>query len=96
MTLYEKDFPKVFVEQFAVPDYQRAKEIFEKSGVETIELPDSEIEKWKALVPMEEHVAPWVKATTKASGLPEAKVRQILKRYKELADEYEKIYTDLW
>lgn len=96
MTLYEKDFPKVFVEQFALPDFKKAKEIFEKSGVEIIELADSEIEKWKTLVPLEEHVAPWVKATTKASGIPEAKVREILKRYKDLADEYEKVYTALW
>ena len=96
MTLYETDFPKAFVEQFAVPDYHRAKEIFEKNGIEMIDLPDSEIEKWKALVPLEQHVDPWVKATVKASGQPEAKVREILKRYKELADQYETQYTELW
>ena len=96
MTLYQTDFPKAFVEKFAVPDYHRAKEIFEKKGVELIELSDAEIEKWKALVPIEQHVAPWVKATAKSSGQSEAKVREILKRYKELADEYEKVYSDLW
>ena len=79
MTLYETDFPKAFVEKFALPDYQRAKEIFEKDGVELIELPDAEIDKWKALVPLAQHVEPWVKATVKASGQPESKVREILK-----------------
>lgn len=96
MQLYENDFPKVFVEKFAVPDYIRAKEVFEKNGIEIIELPESEIDEWKALVPLDKHVEPWVQATVKASGQSEALVRQILKRYKELADQYEKEYTDIW
>ena len=96
MELYEKDFPKVFVEKFALPEYKRAMDIFAKNGVETIELPDAEIEKWKAAVPLDKHVTPWVKAVTKSSGQPETKVREILKRYKELADKFEKEYTTLW
>ena len=96
MDLYENDFPRVFVEQFAVPDYKKAFDVFKDAGVEVIELPDSEIEKWKALEPLDKHVEPWVKATTKASGLSESRVREILRRYKDLADEFEKKYTDMW
>ena len=96
MDLYEKDFPKVFVEKFAVPDYKKAFEVFKNNGVEIIVLPDSEIDKWKALEPLDKHVEPWVKATTKASGLSESRVREILQRYKDLADEYEKKYTEMF
>lgn len=96
MELYEKDFPKVFVEKFAVPFYKKAFEIFKKNGVEVIALPDSEMEKWKALVPLDKQVEPWVKWTTKTSGLSESRVREILERYKDLANEFEKKYTDIW
>jgi TRAP-type C4-dicarboxylate transport system substrate-binding protein len=96
MQLYEKDFPKVFVEKFAVPAYKQSFELFKKYGVEIIVLPDTEIEKWKALEPMDQHVKPWLEATVKASGLPESRVREILNRYKQLADEYEKTYTAVW
>ncbi len=94
--LYEKDFPEVFVEKFAVPDYEKSIEIFKKQGVETIVLSDAEIEKWKVLEPHDKHVEPWVKWTVKTSGLPESKVREILERYKQLADEFEKKYTAVW
>ena len=96
MQLYEKDFPRVFVEQFAVPEYKRSLEIFKKEGVEIIRFPDAEIEKWKALEPTEKHVTPWIKAIVKGSHLPEPRVREIMERYKQLIDEYEKIYTDVW
>jgi TRAP-type C4-dicarboxylate transport system substrate-binding protein len=96
MQLYEKDFPKVFVEKFAVPYYKKSFDIFKEHGVKVIVLPDAEIEKWKALEPLDKHVAPWIKATVKGSGLTESRVREILERYKELADEFEKIYTDVW
>jgi TRAP-type C4-dicarboxylate transport system substrate-binding protein len=96
MQLYEKDFPKVFVEKFAVPDYKRSFELFKQYGVEVIVLSDAEIAKWKALEPMDQHVKPWLEATVKASGLSESRVMQILNRYKELADEYEKTHTAVW
>lgn len=94
--LKEQDFPKVFIEKFAVPEYQKAMDKLKKQGVETIELPDEELEKWKALEPLDVHVAPWLKRTVKGSGLPEARVMQILNRYKELADKYEKTQTAIW
>jgi TRAP-type C4-dicarboxylate transport system substrate-binding protein len=96
MQLYEKDFPKVFVEQFAVPDYKRAFDIYKKAGVEIIEFPEAEKAKWKVLEPLDKHVAPWVEDTAKATGLPASRVREILERYKELADKYENIYTDVF
>lgn len=96
MQLYEKDFPKVFVEKFAVPDYERSIDLFKKFNVEVIVLSDAERDKWKALEPLDQHVEPWVKATVKGSGLPESQVREILNRYKQLADEYEKTYTAVW
>lgn len=95
MQLYE-EWPKIFVEQFAVPDYKRSLEILKKQGVELIVFPDDELEKWKALRPLEEHVKPWVKATAEGSKLSEERVRAILKRYMELADKYEKIYSDIF
>ena len=94
--LYEKDFPKVFVEKFAVPDYKKSIELFKQYGVEVIILSDEERDKWKALEPLDQHVEPWVKATVKGSRLPESRVREILNRYKQLADEYEKTYTAVW
>lgn len=95
MQLYE-EWPKIFVEKFAVPDYKRSLEVLKKQGVGIIVFPDSELEKWKALEPLEKHVAPWVKATAKGSGLSEAKVRTIMTRYMELADKYEKMYSDVF
>jgi TRAP-type C4-dicarboxylate transport system substrate-binding protein len=95
MQLYE-EWPKIFVEQFAVPDYKRSLEILKKQGVEVIVFPDDELEKWKALRPLEDHVKPWVKATAEGSKLSEERVRAILKRYMELADKYEKIYSDVF
>jgi TRAP-type C4-dicarboxylate transport system substrate-binding protein len=96
MDLYEKDFPNVFVEKFALPAYKKSFELFKEYGVEVIVLSDAEIEKWKALEPIDKHVEPWLKATVKASGLSESRVKEILNRYMQLADEYEKIYTDVW
>jgi TRAP-type C4-dicarboxylate transport system substrate-binding protein len=95
MQLYE-EWPKTFVEQFAVPDYKRSLEVLKKHGVEIIVFPDAELEKWKALQPMEKHVTPWVKATAKGSGLSEERVKTIMKRYMALADKYEKIYSDVF
>jgi len=95
MQLYE-EWPKIFVEKFAVPDYKRSLQVLEKQGVEVIVFPDAELEKWKALQPLEKHVAPWVKATVKGSGLSEEKVRAIMKRYMDLADKYEKMYSDVF
>jgi TRAP-type C4-dicarboxylate transport system substrate-binding protein len=92
MQLYE-EWPKIFAEKFAVPFYERSLEVLEKQGVEIIVFPDDELEKWKALRPLEEHVTPWVKWVTKATELSEERVRAILKGYMKLADKYEKIYS---
>jgi TRAP-type C4-dicarboxylate transport system substrate-binding protein len=96
MTQLYEEWPKIFVEQFAVPDYKRSIGVLKKQGVEVIVFPDAELEKWKALQPLEKHVQPWVKATAKGSGLSEEKVRAIMKRYMVLADEYEKKYSDVF
>ena len=95
MQLYE-EWPKIFTEKFAVPFYKESLEVLEKHGVEVIVFPDNELEKWKALQPLEEHVTPWVKATAKGSKLSEERVRAILKRYMELADNYEKKYSTVF
>ena len=96
MTQLYEEWPKIFVEQFAVPDYKRSLEVLKKQGVELIVFPDAELEKWKALEPLEKHVEPWVKATAKGSKLSEERVRAIMNRYMALADKYEKMYSDVF
>ena len=96
MMKLSEEWPKIFVEKFAVPDYKKSLGVLKKQGVEIIVFPDAELEKWKALQPMEKHVEPWVKATAKGSGLSEDRVKTIMKRYMALADKYEKIYSDVF
>ena len=96
MDMYEKDFPKVFLQQFAMPDYERSKKIFEQAGVETIELPAEELEKWKQKMPLEKIAEPWIKMASNAAGIPRARVEEIMNRYLELVDQNEKIHDSVW
>ena len=90
------DFPKVFIEKFAAPEYEKSVATFKEKGVETIVLSDAELDKWKKLVPKDQHIKPWLKRVVKLSGQSESKVMEILNRYKELADEYESQQTAIW
>jgi TRAP-type C4-dicarboxylate transport system substrate-binding protein len=91
-----EDHPEVYVKDFALPDYENTTRVFEEAGLETIVLSDEEITKWKSLVPIEEHVAPWVEFAAETSGLSEARVKEILEIYKQLVDKYAEIYKDVW
>ena len=91
-----EDHPEVYVKDFALPDYEHTAQVFKDAGLETIELSDEELAKWKGLVPIEAHVAPWVEFTAETSGLSEARVKEILEIYKQLVDKYAKIYKEVW
>lgn len=100
------DVQKVFIDlREEYPDYaakmqsKQAEEIYktmEESGVKTIQLPSQEVEVWKNLPPVKGLRGAWLSNVSKWTGLPESRLKEMLKRYEELYAEFSVQYPLEW
>jgi TRAP-type C4-dicarboxylate transport system substrate-binding protein len=68
----------------------------EEMGVEIIELPAEDIERWKNLPAVKSIPENWVKRTAERRGLSEQRVQELLDRYIELCEEYGESHPLSW
>ena len=89
------EYPLKFAE-FDIKDTEKAYKTIEEAGLEIINFPASETERWKALIDTKQMNEDWIVWATKNTKVPEQKLRQILTRYQELINEMQGKYPQSW
>jgi len=90
-----EEYPVKFAE-FDQKDTEMAYGIIQKAGVQIIDVPASETQRWKALVASHDFNEEWVKHAMKNTKVPEQRLRQIVARYMQVLDEMAMKYPRSW
>ena len=90
-----EEYPFKYAE-FDMADTQKAYKTIQDAGVQIIEVPASETQRWKSLIASQDIHEEWIKFAMKNTKVPEPRLRQILARYLELLDEMAKKYPQSW
>ena len=90
-----EEYPFKYAE-FDMADTQKAYKIIQDAGVQIIEVPVSETQRWKSLIASQDIHEEWIKFAMKNTKVPEPRLRQILARYLELLDDMAKKYPQSW
>jgi TRAP-type C4-dicarboxylate transport system substrate-binding protein len=85
------EYPIVY-EELDYQETEKAYKTFRKTGVQIIDFPRADLETWKKLPQMNTLSTDWIKFVVEKRGLPESRVSEILRRYKELLEKFSKQY----
>ena len=77
-------------------DSKVAYKVMKENGVEVMKLPATDLESWKNLPPVKNLSQNWMGAMVKWTKLSEARLTEMLERYKELYSEYSERYPLEW
>jgi TRAP-type C4-dicarboxylate transport system substrate-binding protein len=90
-----EEYPFKYAE-FDQKDNEAAYKTIQNAGVQIIDVPASETERWKSLISIQNINEEWVKFAMQNTKVPEKRLREILARYIQLLDEMAKKYPQSW
>ncbi len=89
------EYPFKFAE-FDSKDTETAYKTVRSAGIQVVDPPTSETQRWISLAAPLNFNEEWVKHAAKNTKVPEQRLRQMLARYLELIDEMQKKYPQGW
>jgi TRAP-type C4-dicarboxylate transport system substrate-binding protein len=90
-----EEYPFKYAE-FDQKDTEAAYKTIQNAGVQIIEVPASETQRWKSLIPLQNINEEWIKFAMQNTKVPEKRLREIVGRYVEILDEMAKKYPKSW